>query len=155
MNPRQRKILEFVQHDLGLDERPYLALARGLGISEAQVVRQIRLWQRQGVIRRFGAILDQRKLGLTSNCMCAWQVPRARLGAIGRRCQREPHISHCYARRPAKGWPYNFYTMLHCRSRSACLAFIKRISQECGIEDYRPLFTLRQFKKTSPKYAAK
>ncbi len=58
-------------------------------------------------------------------------------------------VSHCYERDTGGYWDYNLYTMVHGRTREECLATIARMASRSGIGDYRVLFSLREFKKTS------
>ncbi|MBU4304133.1 MAG: Lrp/AsnC family transcriptional regulator [Candidatus Omnitrophica bacterium] len=148
-----KEILRFLQADLPLESRPYADLAHRLNCTEKEIAGCIMRLKENGYIRRMGAILDHYKIGLTANCMCVWNVPPAGVALISRLTVKQPGISHCYVRRRVSGkWPYNFYTMIHGRSRKECMKVIKQIARQSGIADYKILFTLKQLKKISPSY---
>lgn len=151
-NDARRKILEFLELDLPLKSFPYRALSLRTGTSEDEIVRQIKLLSKKKIIRRFGAILDHHKIGFKANCMCVWPAPKDKIACAAKLARLEKRVTHCYLRNTEKGWPYNFYTMVHGRSRAACEKIIKNISKKSGIKNYKMLFTLKQFKKVSPKY---
>ncbi len=150
----QKNILEFLQGDLPLCENPYGGLAAEIGITEKELEKDIARLKKQGYIRRMGAFLDHRNIGLRANCMCVWKVPPAKLSRISALAAQQARISHCYLRKTAPGWDYNFYTMIHCRTKAECRSLVKKISRVSEVNDYKMLFTLKQFKKTSPRYDA-
>ena len=153
LNTIEKKILNFIQGDLPLRSDPYSKLAANLGIDEKEIVKIISSFKKRGYVRRFGAILTHRKIGLKTNCMCVWNIPAEKVEKIGNVCSRELSISHCYLRQSKQKWPYNFYTMIHARTKTECLKIIKKIANKCKVDDYKMLFTLKKFKKTSSFYS--
>ena len=152
LNKIQREILRFLQADLPLKSSPYAALARRLDVNERRIVKEIRALKKAGYIRRLGGLLNHHKIGLKQNCMCVWRAAPAAVNRIAKIAVKQPQISHCYLRKTDKNWPYNFYTMIHGRSKTECAEVVKRISGKSGVEEYKMLFTQKQFKKKSPKY---
>ena len=149
----QKAIIGFLQGDIPVTPRPYAGLAEKLGISEAQVIKNIRTLKKEGYVRRFGAILDHHRIGLTSNCMCVWKVPAGKIETIAEVSKKQKQVSHCYLRKTVPGWDYNFYTMIHGASSQECFSVVEKISRRTKVADYKMLFTLKQLKKTSPKYS--
>jgi len=147
-----RRIVHALQGDLPLEPRPYDALAKGLGISEPQLLDRIAALRAAGVIRRLGAILRHRRAGLEGNVMVAWCVPPERVTATGTLFAGFREVSHCYTRRPAADWPYNLYTMVHGRARADCLHTVEAMATAAGVARYVTLFSRREFKKTSMEY---
>ena len=152
LNALEKKILNFIQGDLPLRSDPYSKLAADLGIDEGKIVKTISSLEKRGYVRRFGAILTHHKVGLKTNCMCVWKIPPEKVEKIGGVCSREPSISHCYLRQSKQKWSYNFYTMIHARTKTECLKIIRKIANKCAVKEYELLFTLKQFKKISPLY---
>jgi len=148
----QKKIIQFLQGNLPLESAPYLKLAKALNVNEDQIIKEIRTLKKAGYIRRLAAVLDHYKIGLRSNCMCVWQVPAGNIKQIAKIAKSQSQISHCYLRQREKNWPYNFYTMIHGRSKAECLKIIKHIEAKTGISNYQMLFTQKQLKKVSPRY---
>ena len=147
-----KEILRFLQVGLPLESRPYADLAYRLNCTEKEIAGRIIRLKKNGYIRRMGAILDHYKIGLTANCMCVWNSPPSGIALISRLAAKQQGISHCYVRKRLSGkWPYNFYAMIHGRSRKECIKVIKEIARQSGISDYKMLFTLKELKKISPK----
>ena len=154
---RERAIIRAVQDDLPLEARPYAVLARrcdaaGHPLGEAQLLEELRRFCSLGYIRRIGAALSHRSAGYRGNAMVVWRVPPAICDEIGRRVAAYEEVSHCYRRRPAAGWPYNLYAMVHARSREECSERIARLTAAAGGHPHRVLASLREFKKSSMRY---
>lgn len=149
----EKEILNFIQGDLPLKSCPYASLARKLNTNEDEITGIIEALKRRGYVRRFGALLSHGMVGLKVNCMCVWSIPEKKIEKIGRICSREAAISHCYLRASRRDWPYNFYTMVHAKTKAECIRIIKTIAKKCKVDDYKMLFTLKKFKKTSPVYS--
>ena len=148
----QKEILRFLRGDLPLEYNPYASLAKKLHITEDEIIQQIKIFKKEGYIRRFGAILSHQKVGLNSNCMCVWDIPAEKVNKIAKVAASRPEISHCYTRKTYQDWLYNFYTMIHGKSRAECQNVVDELAEIVKINDYKMLFTKKQFKKTSPKY---
>ena len=56
-------VLRWVQNPLPLTERPFQALAKQAGCTEADAISAIRWLKEQGCIRRYRAQLDYKRLG--------------------------------------------------------------------------------------------
>lgn len=147
-----KKVIHLIQGDLPLDPRPFALLAQKIGISEEEFVRRVKFLKERGIIRRFGATLRHQEAGFSANAMIAWVVPEERVVEVGVRMAKFREVTHCYQRRPQKGWKYNLYTMIHGENEEACLKIAKRISRKTGIEEYALLFSEKEFKKTSMQY---
>ena len=135
----------------GLD--PYGQVAAGLGLDRRRVLEALRGMLQSGVIRRVGAVLDQRQLGLRGNCLVAWRVPADRVEEAGLALAAEPAISHCCERDTAPRWPYNIYTMVHAADEGACVQLLEGLARQVGQPPRAVLFTRRELKKAPPRYA--
>jgi DNA-binding Lrp family transcriptional regulator len=147
-----KKIIALIQGDLPVDLRPFAVLAEKLGIAEDDLLAKVKSLKQRGIIRRFGATLRHQEAGFSSNAMVAWIVPEDRVEEIGRAVAGFREVTHCYQRKPRKGWAYNLYTMIHGESRDQCHQIARRMSQETGIDQYILLFSEKEFKKTSMEY---
>ncbi len=149
----QKNILNFLQQDIPCEEHPYAKIALENKVDEKTIVSQIKSLKKSGYIRRFGAILAHHKVGLKVNCMCVWIVPLSKIKKIAGNAKKMPQISHCYLRKTSKKWPYNFYTMIHAKTKKQCSEIIEFLAKTADVEEYEMLFTEKQFKKTSPFYS--
>jgi DNA-binding Lrp family transcriptional regulator len=148
----ERRIIHHLQGDLPLTARPFAVLAGKIGISEEELLERIKLQKEQGILRRFGVTLDHQLAGFKANAMVAWYVPEDKIEEIGPLMASFKEVSHCYQRRVQGKWRYNLFTMVHGKSKKDCQGIARRIAENTGIKDYVLLLTLREYKKTSPKY---
>ncbi len=140
-------LVRCVQEDLPLVERPFEVWARGLGMNQERLIAAIAGWTEAGIIRRFAAVLNHRKVGFSANGMVVWNCPLERIDEHGLVLASQPEVTHCYHRPAFPEWPYNLYAMVHGRSPDECNTTAKRLAALIRDEDYRILFSTREFKK--------
>src|SRR5689334_25397848 len=82
LTPIDRRLLDFVQREIPLVERPFLEIARWLGITEQEVLARLTelSGKRTAPVRQISAIFDSRALGYQS-CLVAARVEPDRLAA--------------------------------------------------------------------------
>lgn len=147
MKPEKKFILA-LDRSLGIIKKPFAPVARRLCWKESRLLESVKAYKEEGLIRRLGLILAHRNVGLKSNVLVAWNVPKKDLNRAANIFEKTGEISHCYERKTFVTWPYNIYTMIHGRNRKDCLKIIRILSRETGIKDYRALWTLKELKKT-------
>ena len=145
-------ILAGIYSPLEITKEPFKPVAEDLGINEAEVLDTIKKYKEEGIIRRFGAVLNHRKIGLCVNALVCWQIDETKMDFVHEVVNEFSQISHCYLRESYPEWPYNFYTMVHSRGKDECMETIKGMASKIKAEDYRVLFTLKEFKKTRPLF---
>jgi siroheme decarboxylase len=145
------QLLKLAQSGVPITSQPYLAWAKELGWSEEEVIRRLSDLEKEGIIRRFAATIGHRALGILANAMIAWQVPDSDVEAVGLIFASFEEVTHCYERFTGPNWPYNLYTMVHSRSRDDCIKIALRLSQASGMNEYRILFSEKEYKKTSAR----
>ena len=148
----EKQIIASIQGDMPIVERPYLAIAERLGVTEDVVLDTLRNLDRRGVIRRFGATLRHQRSGFRANAMVAWKVDESRIDDVGPRMASFRAVSHCYRRNPTGEWPYNLYTMVHAADEDACREIAREMSAETGEKNYSLLFSRKELKKISMQY---
>ncbi|MFB3765834.1 MAG: siroheme decarboxylase subunit beta [Methanotrichaceae archaeon] len=145
------RLLRLSQDGLAMVDRPYLHLGKALGISEDEVIGRLKELERVGIIRRFAATIGHRALGITANAMIIWRVPLSEIERIGELFASFEAVTHCYERAIAPDWPYNLYTMVHSRNKEECIEIANELSRASDISDFRILFSVREYKKTSAR----
>jgi DNA-binding Lrp family transcriptional regulator len=150
--PWEQRLVAALNEPLPLVERPFAAVADRVGVSEGEVLERLRAWLADGTLRRFGARIRHRQAGYTANGMSVWRVEPDRAEAAGKAMASRPEVSHCYLRAPAQDWPYTLYAMLHGHTREEVLAAARAIAEDTGLDDYRVLFSVREFKKAAPRF---
>ncbi len=91
------KLLALLQQGIPLCRRPFEALADEVGCEEADVIGFLDDCRAQGLVRRFGAVFDTRRLGYRS-ALCAAAIPPSELDAVAARLTPLTGVTHCYER---------------------------------------------------------
>jgi len=151
-----RRLIIEAQDGLPLTPRPYAALANRLGETEQSVLAETRRLLAGGAIKRIGAVVRHRRLGLTENAMTVWDVPDTQVHEYGRRLATHARITLCYARRrQPPHWPYNLFCMVHARQRDQAHRALDSATLAAGLGDYprEVLFSTRCFRQRGARYA--
>jgi len=151
IDPSDLRLLKLVQDGIKLTGQPYLYLGKELGISEEEVIIRLKNLSDQGVIRRFAATIGHRALGIVANAMILWEVPPENIEQTCKIFASSPEVTHCYERAKVSSWPYNIYIMVHSRNKEECLKIAAELSRDTGINEYKILFSEREYKKTSAR----
>jgi DNA-binding Lrp family transcriptional regulator len=151
MDDLDLRLLKIAQDGVALIDRPYLRLGEQLGISEEEAIARLRELERTGIIRRFAATIGHRALGIAANAMIVWKVPSSEVERVGVLFASFDAVTHCYERTADEAWDFNLYTMVHSRSAEECTKTAKELSNASGINDYKILFSEREYKKTSAR----
>ncbi|MFA7468256.1 MAG: Lrp/AsnC family transcriptional regulator [Desulfotomaculaceae bacterium] len=146
------KIVRELQAGLPLVERPYLEVARRVGLPEEELIAVIKDMIERGIIRRFGVALKHQDLGFTANAMVVWDVPEDKAPEVGRIMAGYKQVSHCYQRPRRQDWPYTIFTVLHGQTQTDCEKIAAELAAKTGVKKYKLLFSTRELKKSSMKY---
>lgn len=147
-----KEFIKELQKDLEIVDRPFLKASQKLGITEEQIFEKLKYYEKIGVMRRFAAILRHRDAGFVANGMIVWKVPKERINEVGNKLGAFPQVSHCYQRPVYPDWPYNVFSMIHCKSEDEANEMAKTIQSQINVSDYKILFSAREFKKTRVEY---
>jgi DNA-binding Lrp family transcriptional regulator len=91
------RILDALQYDFPLSERPFDVLAQRLGLDAGLVWHRVERMLDEGVIRRIGASFDSRKLGRCST-LAAIRVEPALVDQAAGIVGGYPEVTHSYLR---------------------------------------------------------
>jgi DNA-binding Lrp family transcriptional regulator len=94
---QQNELAHALQANVPFDPRPFAAIAREHGLSEADVLRQLRSWASEGKLREVSAILEGSALGYDS-ALVAGEVSEDRLEAVAEEVNAHPTVTHNYQR---------------------------------------------------------
>lgn len=148
MDPIDRALLAALETGLPVCPEPFAEIARKTGIPEDDVLERLHRLKEEGVIRRFRARIDQRKVGVIANALVAWKVPIDRPDGWGERLAASPGVTHCYERRPVPGcWDYTYYTVHHGCSREEVTSEVNLLAKETGLDEYIILFSTEELKR--------
>ena len=141
------RTVKCLQEDLPLAERPFHVWAEHLGMTEENLLGLIVEWIGRGFMRRFAAVLNHRQVGFGANGMVVWNCPEAHIDEYGAILASHPEVSHCYYRPGYPVWPYNLYAMVHGRTPEDCHGIAERLGKAIQLDDYKILFSTKEFKK--------
>ncbi|MQC18194.1 MAG: Lrp/AsnC family transcriptional regulator, partial [Chloroflexi bacterium] len=136
-----RQLLDLMQEDFPLVERPYAALGERLGLTEAETLARVREARAAGVIRQICAIYDTKALGYSS-ALVAMQVAPERLAHAAAVVNAHPGVSHNYKR----NHPFNMWFTVAMPPGHDLDEVIDRMHVLAGADSTRPMPTLRLFK---------
>jgi DNA-binding Lrp family transcriptional regulator len=141
-------LLRELERGLPLVPAPFAEMGKRLGLSGDEVMERIRRLKEAGIIRKFRARIDQRKIGITANALVAWKPAGSGGNDLGKLLAAFPSVTHCYERRPVPGrWEYTHYTVHHGYSRDQVLDDVRAVAEQTGCKDYTVLFSTREFKR--------
>ncbi|MFZ2169605.1 MAG: AsnC family transcriptional regulator [Methylococcaceae bacterium] len=144
-------IMRATQAGLPLTPRPYQRIAEQLGLTAEEVMKRMAAMQKQGIIRRIGAVPNHYKLGYRFNGMTVWNVNDRIIDELGQKVGRLEFVSHCYHRpRHLPEWPYNLFAMVHGKSQEEVDNQIQQIAEllDGWLQEYDVLYSTKILKKT-------
>ncbi|HUV56888.1 MAG TPA: AsnC family transcriptional regulator [Dehalococcoidales bacterium] len=148
-----RNVINELQQDLPLVEKPFEAMAATVGLDTDQFLGECQSLQERGVMRRLGASINHIKAGFVANVLCGWMVQPDLIESAGKKIATFREVSHCFERQTSPLWKYNLYTVIHGRSREACQNIIQQICEETGLSEHVSLFSCREFKRNRIRYS--
>ncbi len=141
LDEADRSILNRIQSDFPIDSRPYLAVAREIGLTEQEVIDRVLRLKQSGIIRRIGGNFVPGALGYVST-LCAASVPPEKLAQFAETVNRRPGVTHNYLRENT----FNVWFTFIAPSMAEIEANLKAISAETGITEILNLPATRVFK---------
>jgi siroheme decarboxylase len=152
LTSRDKEFIRELQKDLEVTPRPFDTLAKNLGITVDELFKKAIEYETMGVMRRFAAILRHRDAGFAANGMIVWMVPEDKIDEVGYKLASFAQVSHCYRRPVYPDWPFNLFSMIHARTIEAAKKIAIELSNFVRINEYKILFSSREFKKERVKY---
>lgn len=157
LDENDKALIRVLQGDLGHGTTPYADLMCSTDMGQQSIAMRIAAWEDSGVIRRLGAVVRHRKMGVTCNVMTVWDIPDKDVELAGATVAAFPEVSHCYARPRRETWPVNLYTMVHATSLDEIRNTVARmrdalLNQGIQVPTPRLLPSTREFKKRSMRF---
>ena len=129
MDALDRRILDALQYDFPLSERPFDVLADRLGLDADLLWQRVERLTEQGVIRRLGASIDSRKLGFSSTLAAV----RVRPESVERAAEvigRHREVTHSYLR----DHEFNIWFTIIAADSSRIEAILNEIRVELSLD---------------------
>ena len=152
LDAADRALVRRLQDGLELTEAPLAAVAAELGRTSDDVVATLRRWSAQGVLRRFGAVVAHRRLGVRANGLVLLDVPPGRIDAAARVLAAQADVTHCFGRPPLPELGCGLYAMLHGSTREAVRARAEALAEQVAASAWHVLFSTRSFRRAPLRY---
>lgn len=141
-------LLSELENGLPLVEEPFEEIGKRLNLTGREVLERIQQLQAVGIIWRFRARINQRRVGISANALVTWRDAEGMNGKMGSLLASFPCVTYCYERLPVPGrWEYTVYTVHHGYTRDAVLAEIQTLADQIDVHDYIVLFSTEEFKR--------
>lgn len=139
-----RKIVQMLQDDFPMVERPWKEIGDKLNIVEDDVIKRLKRLSEQGVTRKIGPIIDASKIGLTAATLVAMKVPKNKVDDVACIINEYGNISHNYEREHE----YNVWFTITASNNNELTTTLEEIRQKTGInpDDVLNLPTKQRFK---------
>ena len=141
LDRQDRLILNQIQRNFPLTHRPFLALARRMGMKEKEILGRVQRLKDLGIIRRIGASFSAGAVGFTST-LCAARVPAEKIKEFVAVVNSYPGVTHNYEREGE----YNLWFTLIAPSRRKIREILREISRKTGVRGILDLPATRTFK---------
>ena len=126
-----RQIIDKLQGDFPLCERPYAVAAEGLGISEGDLLARLQRLLDAKVLTRFGPMVQIERMG-GAFVLAALAVPETRYDEVTAQVNALPQVAHNYRREHA----LNMWFVLVTETPGGIAEAIARIERDTGLPVY-------------------
>jgi DNA-binding Lrp family transcriptional regulator len=129
LDETDKKILQILQDNFPMVERPYKHVAEQLNLTEDQILTRLQRLNQQGITRKIGAVIDTTKVGLTAATLVALRVPQNKVEDVSEVINQYRGVSHNYEREHE----YNVWFTLKAQSQPELTATIEEIAQKTAV----------------------
>ena len=123
-----RQIIDKLQGDFPLCERPYAEAAERLGIGEDELLARLQRLLDTKVLTRFGPMVQIERMG-GAFVLAALKVPEARYDQVTAQVNALPQVAHNYRREHA----LNMWFVLATETPAGIAEAIARIERDTGL----------------------
>lgn len=124
-----RLLINRLQEDLPLTNRPFEKIGAEVGVSETEVVERIKALKEGGFLTRFGPFYDAAALG-GAFCLCAIAVPQDRFEEVLTKVNAHPEVAHNYERTHR----LNMWFVLATENEAGIAGTAEAIERETGLK---------------------
>lgn len=141
MDDTDRKLLNEIQSDFPITQRPYKDLGVRVNCSEEETLERVRRLKEEGIIRRIGGNFDSKRLGFATT-LCAGKVADDKINRFVEVVNQYPEVTHNYLR----DYPYNIWFTFVARDSDMVQRYIEEIKEQTGVREILDLPAVKVFK---------
>ena len=135
-----RQLLNVMQNEFPICEKPFLEIGKKLNIREKEVLARMHKLKSDGIIRRIGGVFDSQHLGYKSS-LFAVKVPPGDVESVAEYINQFPGVTHNYQR----SHTYNLWFTLSASSTEKFNQIVEIIKIKTGIHDILELPAINIF----------
>lgn len=97
MDQLDKNIINTLQHDFPVCDRPFASLAKTLNSTEGELINRVQAMLDSGLLTRFGPMYNAVNMGGALS-LCAMKVPEDRFDDVTEKVNAFPEVAHNYQR---------------------------------------------------------
>ena len=136
-----KKLINSIQSNFPISERPYKDIADNLGLEEDEVITRLSDLKEKGIIRRIGGNFSPEKLEFTST-LCAAKVPIEKIDMFAEAVNAYTGVTHNYVREHE----YNVWFTIIAPSSEVIRKTLSEIEENTGVKGILNLPATNVFK---------
>ena len=144
LDETDRRLMQLLQDEFPLDERPWEILAARLGISAEEVLSRTKRLLNEGIVRKIFPVLNAYRLGTCDSTLIAMRVPPERMEEVASIVNEYKTVTHNYKREH----DFNLWFTITACGKGELQKIIEGIKRRTRIpdKDILDLRTTRVFK---------
>ncbi|MCI4456427.1 MAG: Lrp/AsnC family transcriptional regulator [Sulfolobus sp.] len=139
-----KEVLTELSKPLPITPRPFMEVARKVGMTEEELIDLIAKLRDKGAIRDYGATIVGESVGIKENGMM--MISAEDCESTCNKLAELRETTHVVLRSSNKSWNYLCYAMLHARSKSTILEVASSIAEKLNVRGYMILFSVENLK---------
>ena len=128
LGPRDARLIERLHGELPLTDRPFADVGAELGMDEDEVLERLRRLLAQGVLTRFGPLVQIERAG-GRFVLAALEVPEGRFDAVAALVNALPEVAHNYRREHV----FNMWFVVAAESAAQIDAVLAQVAALTGL----------------------
>lgn len=124
-----RKIMQILQDDFPMVERPWKEVGDKLNLNEDEVLNRLKRLNELDITRKIGSAIDSSKVGLTAATLVAMKVPKHKIDEVACTINGYSNISHNYEREHE----YNVWFTITATSNNELNTILEEITEKTEI----------------------
>ena len=131
MHEVDRKIINHLQDNFHVCERPFARLADQLNMEEKELLQRVQSLLDDGTLSRFGPMYNIEMLGGVY-CLVAMSIPEQDLEQVVKKINTYPEVAHNYEREHE----FNVWFVLAAENKAQLKNILKDIEKQTGYPTY-------------------
>ncbi len=137
-------LLEIIQKEIPITSMPWEEIGKKVGLSGGEVLLRLKKMKKNGILRKWGPIIDAQKVGLKVSTLIGIHAPQEKINQLVNCINSYDEVSHNYERNNH----YNIWFTITAHNKDEVDRILNEIKDKTGIqkEDILNLFTDKRFK---------